>query len=399
MNILPINSYRFTSFGSEEPENKPKKNNTLKTVGITAAAFSTVAGAVGLVMAPSLTNDVLVLNNNNNTSEPPESAYVETVVTSDKLITSIPKEQRDAVWHEVKKGDTLADIVIEYAQLSPSAKPDELLPYYHILEADNPGKWTDRDLIMAGTSFRVDGILPENIVVLDEKAFEGTRPVDDNQVSSSTDRVQVNGNIFSFDEGTMDRNFWGDFEGLMSGRFAYIDLKIQKGMILKKYEGVTSDTNLAQKIRYNEDGRIVEFTDYRDDKPVRVYSYEYREDSTIETVKDKSAASNQIGTIVSDFDAVEDFVNSRQFIVGNDIVANFDFNKKSVQIGSNVWNLDEFKCDDDKIGSSRYTGTINGQKVRFDVLRNGFCVEYLDNDGEIQSREQYDIDGVLILSE
>ena len=197
----------------------------------------------------------------------------------------------------------------------------------------------------------------------------------------------------------MDRNFWGDFEGLMSGRFAYIDLKIQKGMILKKYEGVTSDTNLAQKIRYNEDGRIVEFTDYRDDKPVKVYSYEYREDSTIETVKDKSAASNQIGTIVSDFDAVEDFVNSRQFIVGNDIVANFDFNKKSVQIGSNVWNLDEFKCDDDKIGSSRYTGTINGQKVRFDVLRNGFCVEYLDNDGEIQSREQYDIDGVLILSE
>ena len=191
MNISPINSYRFTSFGSEEPENKPKKNNTLKTVGITAAAFSTVAGAVGLVMAPSLTNDVLVLNNNNNTSEPPESAYVETVVTSDKLITSIPKEQRDAVWHEVKKGDTLADIVIEYAQLSPSAKPDELIPYYHILEADNPGKWTDRDLIMAGTSFRVDGILPENIVVLDEKAFEGTRPVDDNQVSSSTDRVRT----------------------------------------------------------------------------------------------------------------------------------------------------------------------------------------------------------------
>ena len=37
---------------------------------------------------------------------------------------------------------------------------------------------------------------------------------------------------------------------------------------------------------YNEDGQIVEFTDYRNNKPVKVYSYEYGEDSTIETLKD-----------------------------------------------------------------------------------------------------------------
>ena len=185
----------------------------------------------------------------------------------------------------------------------------------------------------------------------------------------------------------------------MSGKYATIDLKIQKGMILKKYEGDSSDTNLAQKIKYNEDGQIVEFTDYRNNEPVKVYSYEYTENSTIETAKDKSATGNQIGIVVTDFDRAEDFINSRQFIVGDDIVASFDFNDKSVKIGSNVWNLDNFECNDDVIGSKKYTGTINGQTVRFDVLRNGFCVEYLDDNGDIQSREQYDTDGNLILAE
>ncbi len=397
MNISSINAYRYTSFGSEEAESKPKKGNTLKTVGVTAAVVSTLAGGVGLVMAPSLTNDVLVLSNN-KTNEP-ESSYHETVSTSDKMITSVPMSEREAVWHEVKKGDTLADIVIKYAELNPSVKPNELVPYYQILEADNPGKWSDRNLILSGTSFRVDGIMPQNIVTIDPDSFNGTRPEEEVQVSTTKDNVQVNGNIFSFDEGTLNRNFWGDFEGLMSGRYAIIDLKIQKGMILKKYEGVSSDTNLAQKIKYNEDGQIVEFTDYRNNEAVKVYSYEYRENSTIETAKDKSATGNQIGIIVTDFDRTEDYVNSRQFIVGDNIVASFDFNSKSVQIGANVWNLDKFECNDDVIGSKKYTGTINGQTVRFDVLRNGFCVEYLDDNGEIQSREQYDIEGNLILAE
>lgn len=396
MQISSINSYRYTSFGSEEPASQPKKKNTLKKAGIVAAVASVVAGGSGLVFAPRLNNDVVILS---NTTSSPESSYVETVNTSENLIITTPREEREAVWHEVKKGDTLADIVINYAQLDPAAKPEELIPYYEILEADNSGSWNDRNLILTGTSIRVDGIFPENISVLDEIPFEGTRPSDESYVSSSSDKVQINGNTFAFDEGSMTRNILGDFDGLMSGRYAYIDLKMSRGMVLKKYEGVSSNTNLSQKIEYNEDGQIVEFTDYKNNKPVKSYSYEYRENSTIETVKDKTVNGNQIGIIVTDFDRTDDIINSRQFIVGDDIVANFDFNNKSVQIGSMVLQLDEFECNDDVIGSKKYQGVLNGQTVRFDVLRNGFCVEYLDDNGDIESREQFDSAGTLILSE
>ena len=185
----------------------------------------------------------------------------------------------------------------------------------------------------------------------------------------------------------------------MLGKFATVDKKMGGGVVLKMYEGVTSKTNLSEEITYDKDGKITEKVNYKNDKPVQVTSYAYKMDSVIVTETDKIAKSNQIDQVVTEYANSDDAIISRQFMVNGKTVANFDFDSNTVQIGEEVWNLDSFDCNDAAIGSKKYVGTFNGASIRFDVLKNGYIVEYPDTNGEIYAREQYDSDGELIFEE
>ena len=429
MKISSINSYSYASFGVRK-NGKYAGKHANKSNTNPAKTVATVGG-IGLAGATILGSALLIPACNNN-SKPdieatsPNSAYVETTEvpsyddiisetinsnqnnkTKTEKISAIPQSEREAVWYEVKKGDRLADIVKEYAELHELTPDSELVPYYEILEQDNPGKWEDRNNIWVGIRFRVDGIMPENRITTVQETEETSpaeshiaesQPVEE-QVTTEKDKVLINGNTFTFDADTMDKTFFGDYEGLMFGKFASIDVKMNGGMILKKYEGVTDKTNLSQKIEYDKDGKITEIVDYKDDKAVKVSSYSYKMDSTVETVKDKMASGQQIDEIITEYDNREDVVNSRQFLVNGKTVANFDFQNNIATIGIDIWNLEEFKCNDDIIGSGKYIGSINGKDVRFDSLKNGFCVEYLGSNGEIAVREQFDSNGTLIYTE
>ena len=429
MKISSINSYSYASFGVRK-NGKYAGKHTNKSNTNPAKTVATVGG-IGLAGATLLGSALLIPACNNN-SKPdieatsPTSAYVETTEvpsyddiisetidsnknnkTKTEKISAIPQSEREAVWYEVKKGDRLADIVKEYAELHELTPDSELVPYYEILEQDNPGKWEDRNNIWVGIRFRVDGIMPENRITTVQET-EVTSPAEshvaesqpvEEQVTTEKDKVLINGNTFTFDADTMDKTFFGDYEGLMFGKFASIDVKMNGGMILKKYEGVTDKTNLSQKIEYDKDGKITEIVDYKDDKAVKVSSYAYKMYSTVETVVDKSAKSGLIDEIVTDYDNSKDAINSRQFLVDGKTVASFDFNANTVQIGDNVVILETLNCNDDVIGSGKYTGSIDGKDVRFDVLKNGFSMEYLNSNGEIAVREQYDSNGTLIYTE
>ena len=428
MKISSINSYNYASFGvrkkgkySAQNTNPRQEDNSTKKVLMTG-------GVIGLAAATALGVATIVPGPSTGVAETePNSAYVENAETkpyqdiinetidsssshlSDKKkIEVLPQSEREAVWYEVKKGDRLADIVKEYAELHELTPDAELVPYYEILEQDNPGKWQDRNNIWIGIRFRVDGIMPKNRVVSNEETqatestepyISQTEPTEESQITTEKDKVQINGNIFTFDADTMDKTFFGDYEGLMFGKFASINVKMNGGMVLKKFEGVTDKTNLSQKMTYDEDGKIIEMIDYKDDKAVRVSSYAYKMDSMVETVKDKTAKGNQIDEVITDYSHDEDFINSRQFIVNGKTIADFNFINKSVRIGEFVWNLEKFESNDDVIGSKRYTGVFNGQPVRFDVLKNGFCVEYIDANGQIEVREQFDSNGEMIFTE
>lgn len=429
MKISPINSYNYTSFAArkggkyagQHTNNQSNTTKTIATVGGIGLAGATLVGAS--LLLPSCSNGETGV-----VETTPSTSYVETVetksyddiiaetidTTSNNVVTTpkisaIPQSEREAVWYEVKKGDRLADIVKEYAELHELTPDEELVPYYELLEADNPGKWEDRNNIWIGIRFRVDSIMPENrittevptspVVVPDETQGVETQPTEEQQVSSENDKVQINGNTFTFDIGTMDKTFLGDYEGLMYGKFATVDKKVGGGVVLKMYEGVTSKTNISEEVTYDKDGKITEIVDYKNNKPVQVSSYAYKMDSMIVTETDKTAKSNQIDQVVTEYANSDDSIISRQFMVNGKTVANFDFKSNTVQIGEEVWNLDSFDCNDDAIGSKKYVGTFNGGSIRFDVLKNGYIVEYPDTNGEIYAREQYDSDGELIFEE
>ena len=434
MRISSINSYNFASFSArrggkyagQHARNK-SNNNVIKTVGGLGLAGTAVLGAASFI--PSC-------NNNAEASKPeqttPTSSYVETMEvkpletvieetlaqqvqfqSSAPVITTRPESERKAVWYEVKSGDRLADIVKDYAQLDRLTPDEKLVPYYNLLEADNPNKWSSRDKILIGTRFRVDSIMPENIIVTYPNATqskpyvqeqieeEKVLPTEEPQLTSPDDQIEVNGNLFSFDLGTLDKKMFGDYEGLMFGKYVKLDKQINGELRMIKHDGSTSESNIFQELIYDKDGNITSVVDYYDNKPSRVYTYVYRIDSTEETMTDKTAKSNQIDEIKTIFDAKEDKLNSREFFVNGKSVANFDFDSEIVTIGDTIFCLDEgtFICNDDAIGSKKYTGQIEGADVRFDVLKNSFCVEFLDSYGEIQSREQYDSKGNFLCVE
>ena len=114
-----------------------------------------------------------------------------------------------------------------------------------------------------------------------------------------------------------------------------------------------------------------------------------------------NATSKQVSVEISDYDNKIDFLNSREFQTGKNTVARFDFVKSSAKIGEYSLKFDEgsFVCNDDAIGSARYIGYINGQEVRIDVLKNGFCVEGRNSKGEIIARDQFDANGNCIFTE
>lgn len=428
MNISSLNSYNYTSFTAKKTA-RNKAGKYRKQENHTAAK---AAGAIGLSAAA-----LAAMVNINSTKDAktndyatiPSVSYIETVETvpfeetiaqtivpkanypsATTVITTLPQEQRKAKYHEVVRGDRLADIVKKYAELDELTPDEELTPYYELLEADNPGKWSDRNKINVGIRFRVDSILPENVNVSvvtnisQDNEIEETEPIlatEPIQETSVEDTININGNIFSFDLGTMNKTLLGDYEGLMFGKFVALDKKMNGNIEMTKYEGTTSKTNVSQELIYDKDGKIIEISDYKDNKIATVSSYTYKMDSTIETIVDKNAKSKQIDEITTIFDNGSDTVKSREFKTNGKTAAKFDFDNATVEIGDKILVLDNysFMCDDDAIGAKKYTGLIGNSEVRFDVLKNGFCIEYLNDNDEIYAREQFDAQGNLIYTE
>ena len=433
MNISPIYSYNQVAFQGKKTTKKTgrfeKQNNQDDLSTIKKRAIVGIPAATAALLATfALANYNSSQNNNVVNETQPTTSYIETIETEPieetiiettapkkqapiftTTIETIPQSERKAVWYEVEKGDRLADIVKEYADLDPLTPDTELVPYYELLEQDNPGKWSDRNKILIGTRFRVDSILPENISVVNTtttKETEATKPtiieeteaIEEEQLTSIDDTVKLNGVEFNFDLGTMDKSLFGDYDGLMFGKYTTLDKKMNGNVELTKFEGTNSKSNKSQTLIYNKEGEITEIIDFKDNKEYKVSSYSYENNSTLEKVSDKTAKSSEIDEIETSYDKEDDYVNYRKFYVNNKLTAEFDFNSQTAYIGENKWNFDNgtFVCNDDLIGSEKYSGTINGQEVRFDVLKTGYCVEYIGNNGEVESREQFDTKGNLI---
>ena len=432
MNISPINSYNQVAFQAKKPTKKAgrfeKQNNQDDLATIKKRAVIAIPAATATLLATfALANCNSTQNNKDMIETQPSTSYIETVETEPTqetiiettapktqlpiittTIETIPQSERKAVWYEVQKGDRLADIVKEYADLDPLTPDTELVQYYEILEQDNPGKWSDRNKILIGTRFRVDSILPENISYSFKNNTIETQPIEETiaeeieptetQVTSEDDTVTINGVEFKFDLGTMDKSLLGDYDGLMFGKYTTLDKKINGNVELTKFEGTNSKSNKSQTLIYNKEGEITEIIDFKDDKEYKISTYSYENNSTLEKVSDKTAKSSEIDEIETSYDRNSDSVNYRKFYVNNKATAEFDFTSGLVQIGENNWILDEgtFVCNDDLIGSKKYSATIDGKEVRFDVLKTGYCVEYIGNNGEIKSREQFDTKGNLI---
>ena len=189
---------------------------------------------------------------------------------------------------------------------------------------------------------------------------------------------------------------WIDY--IMPQCYWAIEHSIASFVELTKFEGTNSRSNKSQTLIYNKEGEITEIIDFKDNKEYKVSTYSYENNSTLEKVSDKTAKSSEIDEIETSYDKEDDYVNYRKFYVNNKLTAEFDFNSQTAYIGKNKWNFDNgtFVCNDDLIGSEKYSGTINGQEVRFDVLKTGYCVEYIGNNGEVESRKQFDTKGNLI---
>lgn len=435
MNINKVNLYSATSFsgrtnvhrnGGKYGKKTNNTNNVVKTAGgVSLAAATVLAASLLMPSCNSQPNDTNKIPTENipyvdiADTKPTEEIIVDTTEKTNNqpviatVITTIPQSERKAVWYEVKSGDRLADIVKEYAELDVLTPDNELVPYYELLENDNPGTWTDRNKILIGSRFRVDSILPENIrieyVNRNDSISETQAPVieeevvptEESQETSQEDTVNINGNIFTFDLGTTSKNILGDYKGLMFGKFTTLDKKMNGNIELTKYEGTNEDSNKSQMLTYDKDGKIIEIANYQDNKVAEISTYSYKTASTIEETVDKNAKSNQIDSIITTYSNKDDSIYSRDFSVDGKTIASFDFLSGTVQIGETTWVLDynTFECNDETIGSKKYCAMYGGQEVRFDVLKNGFCVDYMNGNGEIQARQQFDTNGNLIFEE
>lgn len=426
MNISKINAYNSTSFSAKKVQKgytgkHVKQKQAPKTGKVAGGVLVGTAAALAMLIPSCQSNKPVEIPTEptaiyGETFETESTQETEAIVTQTpvpaNMVNSVPMDQREKEeYHTVKAGDRLTDIVIKYAELDEDYPYEKLIPYFNRLKLENPGLIDDQYnvILIPGRTLRVDGIMPENIIK--GSTISATEPIEETeptvaetepiQITSAEDTVYVNGTEFAFDLGTLDKKLFGDCEGLMFGTFAKLDKKIGGNVELTRYEGTTAESNKVNTITYDEDGKIIEIVQYKDNQVSETSKYTYKMDSTIETTQDNLASSGLIDTVTTIYSNSKDEIISREFSVDGKTVATFDFNNGTVKIGETTitFDADTFKHNEDAIGSKAYTGLVNGKVVRIDVLKNGFVIENVSNSGNIQSRQQFDAKGNLIYTE
>lgn len=454
MNITSINSFNSTAFQGNKPVKKVSKNiaskapqgqyspKYAKTAKQNAKHINLPKKLIAIIAAIGITTGgaIAIKNNNSKSQEQdtfettPTIAIVETLATEEtqpsepvkvtptyNMIEAKPiSEREEEKYHIVKAGETLRGIVIKYADLDENYPYESLIPYFERLMYENPGKIRrdDREsasgkyqalpeyVLYKDVSLKVDGILPENIIKKQTPVFEEepiteeTQPTAPQQITSKEDTVRIGENVFYFDLGTKNKTILGDYSGLVFGKYVTLDKKSNGNVIETTYDGTDSKSNKVQSTTYDKDGKILEIADYKDNSISKTTTYTYGMNTITEKAVDKKAASNQIDTVLT----VRDFnqnVQSRQFFDGKNLIASFDFANNQVTIGKETWELDEnsFICNDNVIGADRYAAYFNNAPIRFDVVKNGFSVEYCNEYDEIVAREHFDAKGELIFEE
>ena len=426
MNISKINAYNSTSFSAKKVQKgytgkHVKQKQAPKAGKVAGGVLVGTAAALAMLIPSCQSNKPVEIPTEptaiyGETFETESTQETEAIVTQtpvpSNIINSVPMDQREhEEYHTVKAGDRLTDIVIEYAELDEDYPYEKLIPYFNRLKLENPNLIDDNYnvILIPGRTLRVDGIMPENIIK--GSTISATEPIEETeptvaetepiQITSADDTVYVNGTEFAFDLGTLDKKLFGDCEGLMFGTFAKLDKKIGGNVELTRYEGTTAESNKVNTITYDEDGKIIEIVQYKDNQVSGTSKYTYKMDSTIETTQDNLVTSGLIDTVTTIYSNSKDEIISREFSVDGKTIATFDFKNGTVKIGETtiIFDADTFKHNEDAIGSKAYTGLVNGKVVRIDALKNGFIIEQVSNSGNIQSRQQFDAKGNLIYTE
>lgn len=243
------------------------------------------------------------------------------------------------------------------------------------------------------------------------------------QEKEENNTLDINGVSIVFDFGTLHKKDADTFYGLIDGAYCVVSRNKYGNVTVEKHEDIASDSNLSKITKYNSDGLIVEIDDYTDGILNTVKKYSYTKNSKIETKRICTASySNEIDKIITTYNIKNDEVTSKEFQADNKIVATFDFSTDTVIIGSeknqeldatmflllriplmkggetHVFDLDygSLKNDESTVNSNRYTATLNGDKVVFDVLEDGICIEYLDNNNSVIKSEKYNTKAELV---
>ncbi|MBR5304841.1 MAG: hypothetical protein IKU37_08465 [Candidatus Gastranaerophilales bacterium] len=350
------------------------------------AAFAAVVTTIGCFGYNYLAGQ------SNQAQENPNTPFNDT-----SLVQFVPSNERTPEYHNVKSGDTLSKIVKHYAQL-PDDYPNEMLePYYLILENDNPNAWEDRNIIKAGITIRVDGICPENVYLDGIDPAAKADETEENDIRY--EKVTINELTFTFDIGTVSKEFLGRYEGRENGKFKTIDKTLSGDIIVTNYLGSTPKDGVKNEITYNKEGQIIKYGE-RDPKGERYWkyfvTYEYTGDTLIETLSPDRAISD-FYRITTKYDREEDIVFLKEFSNDEKVVARVDFISGIAEIGGETWIFDEgtFKYNktDDEIGY--YSGTINGQRVIIEPSKSGFSVQFFA-DGEVETVLEFNTDGEKI---
>ncbi len=459
MNISALKSINYTNFGANKARNKtpnkaantpkhaakqPVKQATkqLNNQGYTpkfAKKTKVPTKLLAAILAIGFTTGgmiTLIRNNTNNkdvADTSPTTSYVDNFETQEtqqetqpivitptiNMVNSLPiEERRVQKFHDVKDGESLTKIVMEYADHLPENYPYEsMIPYFERLLLENPGKIKriEREgglpeySVNKNTSIRVDGIIEENIIK-DEPIIKNpdstqptvgeTEPTAPIQITSPDDTVFAANREFCFDLGTMQKNIFGDCEGLICGDFAQLDKKANGGAVLTMFDGINAKSNKVSQQTFDKDGKIIEVIVYEENKVSSVTEITYETDQVVETTVDKTAKSGVIDVIVTTRDNNKNIIK-REFKDNNNVVATFDFTASFAKIGDETFEMEDgsFVCNDSALGENQYVGIYNGAPISFTFLKNGFEVEYSNIYGETIAREVFDAKGQLIFDE
>lgn len=372
MNISAINSYNYTSFTAKKHSHtkgkyvQPPKHPVAKAaaaVGITGAMMAAIVGVnrndtqvkpedFATIPTTSITETYEI--------EPTETQAVVADLNAYYESMAIPVKPKTE-WitmpeHNIIEDERLVDIIINNAQLDKNTQYQDLIPYIERLMSENPylikrvirydvnGNLAlpEYTLIynkqMPG-KLCVDSILPVNRLEKEDITEETLpeEPVETEPVreTSAEDTVVINENEFNFDIGTMKKVFGGKYEGLMFDKFATLDKKANGKVELVKYAGLDSDSNIAQKLTYDKEGRVVEISEFANNKVETLKTYEYNSDTLVETVFNKTAKGSEVDKIVTVYDRSDDFVYSKEYFVNGKVVAALDFENQQFQVGKN----------------------------------------------------------------